>query len=146
MLKTNDITLIKEIKDKWYSIENLQQNDRFLIMFFKRYGKIIYEELDKPKPVTPPPYEWQAGKSNLTPIQKRKISRTLHSIVSGVEGGVCPDQMCPKLIPQESSQHRLHSKKNSINSAVEENLTRKLELELKLQDIELQEKKSGNIL
>ena len=40
---------MNKIRDKWYQIENLQQNDKFLIAFFKRYGTLIYEELDKPK-------------------------------------------------------------------------------------------------
>ena len=36
----NDVTAIK---DKWYYIENLQQKDKFLIAFFKRYGELIYK-------------------------------------------------------------------------------------------------------
>jgi hypothetical protein len=39
---TNDI---RAIKDKWYYVENLQQKDKFLISFFRRYGDLIYKVL-----------------------------------------------------------------------------------------------------
>jgi hypothetical protein len=37
------------IKDKWYYIENLQQRDKFLISFFRRYGELIHKVLKAPE-------------------------------------------------------------------------------------------------
>lgn len=64
--------------DKWYAIENLQQNDRFLIMFFQKYGTKIYEVLDKPKKIIKP-VEWQPGKSGYTEEQKSKLNNILRT-------------------------------------------------------------------
>jgi hypothetical protein len=35
--------------DKWYHIEGLTQRDKFMVAFFKRYGKTIYTYIDKPR-------------------------------------------------------------------------------------------------
>ncbi len=39
-------TDMNAIPDKWYAIKNLENRDRFLLAFFKRYGRTIYETLD----------------------------------------------------------------------------------------------------
>lgn len=44
-----DPTDMNSIMDKWYHIEGLTQRDKFMIAFFKRYGKTIYTYIDKPK-------------------------------------------------------------------------------------------------
>jgi hypothetical protein len=44
-----DPTDINSIQNKWNFIENVDARDMFLMSFFKRYGQIIYEHIDRPK-------------------------------------------------------------------------------------------------
>jgi hypothetical protein len=44
-----DPTNSNTIGDKWYHIEGLNQRDMFMIAFFKRYGKIVFNMIDKPR-------------------------------------------------------------------------------------------------
>jgi hypothetical protein len=44
-----DPTDLNMIADKWNHIEGLGSTDVFLVCFFRRYGQLIYNLIDKPK-------------------------------------------------------------------------------------------------
>ena len=56
LLNENDLSVIQAdptdinaILDKWFYVENLNAKDYFLVALIKRYSKVLYETLDKPK-------------------------------------------------------------------------------------------------